>query len=221
MPGAKRSASVSGVGRPAYSRRARRARAKDGRPLASRQAASSSSSAGIERLRDEAAAVLAEPAVASCARRRHVCANALVILDPGRRLEARARVDRPRPNGVDRLARRSPGRARRRASAARRPRARARDASRPPAHGRSTTVATCVAVPEQDGVAAADSARPRARRAGRGRRRVVLLPTTTATESTASGTASTDVGARGLSCARTKPQRSAPARRRRRRPPGG
>ena len=160
FPGRKRSASVSGVGRPAYSRPSASSSSRE-RRIVRRLAPRGLElvQRGDERLGDEAAAVLAEPASAHAAGRLDECAHALVILDSRRRLEARARVDGPRPDGGDRLARRSRDRGRRRASAAPRPSARDRGASRrrPPTAGRSPS-RRALPSREQHGVAAADSA---------------------------------------------------------------
>ena len=113
MPGANRSASVSGVGRPAYvARRARRARARKrvvrerrraSRPRARRAPGSASRGRSGRRTRRRSR---------SRSRRLHERAHRVVILDPRASTSSRELgVDRPRADGLDRLARRSPGEA--------------------------------------------------------------------------------------------------------------
>ena len=101
MPGAKRSASVSGVGRPAYvvSRSCElRAERVVGERLA--PAALELVERRDQRLGDVAAAVVAEVAHARAS--SHERPHLLVVLDPGRGLELRRRVHRPRLHGFDR-----------------------------------------------------------------------------------------------------------------------
>ena len=102
LPGAKRSARVIGDGRPTY---VRPSSSSSARNAGSRFAASHAAVELVERrdqrLRDVPAAVRAEGLARSpsSARRLHVGPDAVVVLDAGRALERRGRVDRPRPDG--------------------------------------------------------------------------------------------------------------------------
>ena len=134
-------------------------------------------------------------------------------LTPGARLEARARVDRPRPHRRDRLARRSPGRARRRARPVPRPsRARSRWSGSVLLPRQVGDRRDLLAVAEQHAVAAAHLALLGAGRAGRGRhpsprpRRRRRRPT-----APCPGRRARPAAARGEAGSRMKPQRSAPA----------